>query len=500
MSLALASANVAPTVVIQSATMRPGTTLMDVVFRVNDPDDATVKTRALAFIDGERSFAKLVKPVTFAEGTGSKFGDAIPTNTDHTVTWDVAADWNIQLGQVKFEVLAVDSNGMLPFDGITIPAAAGNPELKINQIGITDEQTFNALLWMYASGNSNMQIASGNLVGSATSGVFKQKPVVVGATLTQQYAQPFLFKLLDITWAGADLLKYADEATRTMFARNKWLTTNRPYVGTQFLYGWGSNDGGQTNIPVLSRDVIAIAAGENFSLALNNDGTVVAWGSGPTTIPQGLSGVTTIAAGSNHCLALKSDGTMIGWGDNGWDKATIPAGLSGVKGIAAGSEHSLALKNDGTVVAWGGFWDGQISVPEGLSGVIAIAAKGNHSMALKSDGTVVSWGSYGGLPAPEGLSDVTAISTSHFHCLALKGDGTVVAWGASNYTTVPEGLSGVTAIAAGDSFNLALKSNGTVVVWGDPANGQTTIPTGLSGVIAIAAGQRYCLALTAKAP
>lgn len=36
--------------------MRPGTTLMDVVYRVNDPDDATVKTRALAFVDGVRSF------------------------------------------------------------------------------------------------------------------------------------------------------------------------------------------------------------------------------------------------------------------------------------------------------------------------------------------------------------------------------------------------------------------------------------------------------------
>jgi hypothetical protein len=52
--LAMASAalaNTAPTVVIQSAAMRPGTTLMDVVYRVNDPDDATVKTRALAFVD-----------------------------------------------------------------------------------------------------------------------------------------------------------------------------------------------------------------------------------------------------------------------------------------------------------------------------------------------------------------------------------------------------------------------------------------------------------------
>ena len=93
-----AFANTAPTVVIQSAAMRPGTTLMDVVYRVNDPDDATVKTRALAFVDGVRSFANVIKPVTFVEGSASKLGDAITSNTNHTLTWDVAADWNIVLG------------------------------------------------------------------------------------------------------------------------------------------------------------------------------------------------------------------------------------------------------------------------------------------------------------------------------------------------------------------------------------------------------------------
>ena len=97
-SLTLACANTAPTVVIQSAAMRPGTTLMDVVYRVNDPDDATVKTRALAFVDGVRSFANVLKPVTFVEGTAAKLGDAIPSNTNHTLTWDVAADWNVDLG------------------------------------------------------------------------------------------------------------------------------------------------------------------------------------------------------------------------------------------------------------------------------------------------------------------------------------------------------------------------------------------------------------------
>ena len=122
-AVSAAWANTAPTPVIVSAAMRPGTTLMDVVFRVNDPDDATVKVRALAFVDGVRSFANVLRPVTFVEGTAAKIGDAITSNTDHTLTWDVAADWSIDLGQVKFEVLAMDGRGLLPFDWISIPAA-----------------------------------------------------------------------------------------------------------------------------------------------------------------------------------------------------------------------------------------------------------------------------------------------------------------------------------------------------------------------------------------
>ncbi|MCF7734009.1 MAG: hypothetical protein K9N23_20155 [Akkermansiaceae bacterium] len=489
--------------------MRPGTTLMDVIYRVTDPDDATVKVRALAFVDGVRSFANVIRPVTFVEGTEVNLGDAIATNADLTLTWDVAADWNIGLGQVKFEVLAVDSNGILPFDGITIPAAADKPELKINQIEITDEQVFSGLLWFYASEDPMMEIAYGTLQGSATSGVFDQKPVVAGDVLSPYYAQPFLFKLLNISYAGADILTYANAATRTPLAKDYWLTTNWPYVGSQFVYGWGNNGDGQINIPNLSSEAIAIAASFRGSYALKAGGTVVAWGSAPAP-PAGLSDVTAIAAGSvvsAHALALKSDGTVVAWGYNGSGinagKATVPVGLSGVTAIAAGGDHSMALKHDGTVVVWGSNAYGQWDIPAGLSGVSRIAAGVNFSLALKSDGTVVGWGqnNYGQTSIPEGLSGVSLIVAGYNHALALKDDGTVVGWGQNNYgcITIPAGLSGVTAISAGNSLSLALKSDGTVVAWGYNSSGQATVPTGLTGVTAIAAGGSHCVAV-AKQP
>ena len=69
MTATAAWANVAPVVVIESVAMRAGTTYMDIVYRVEDPDDTTVAVRAAAFVDGVRSLEKLLKPVTFAEGT-----------------------------------------------------------------------------------------------------------------------------------------------------------------------------------------------------------------------------------------------------------------------------------------------------------------------------------------------------------------------------------------------------------------------------------------------
>ena len=54
----------------------------------------------------------------------------------------------------------------------------------------------------------------------------------------------------------------------------------------------------------------------------------------------------------HHSLALTDDGTVVAWGRNDYGQSTVPAGLKAVQ-IAGGVYHSLALTDDGTVVAWG---------------------------------------------------------------------------------------------------------------------------------------------------
>ena len=94
------------------------------------------------------------------------------------------------------------------------------------------------------------------------------------------------------------------------------------------VFGWGFNREAQaTGVPskgeqyvssglvklngqVLS-NVVAVAAAEQFSMALKRDGTVVGWGLGYPSTPAGLSNVTAIAAGRYFCLAITTNASFL---------------------------------------------------------------------------------------------------------------------------------------------------------------------------------------------
>ncbi|EPX58144.1 BNR repeat domain protein [Cystobacter fuscus DSM 2262] len=111
------------------------------------------------------------------------------------------------------------------------------------------------------------------------------------------------------------------------------------------VWTWGSNDEGQLGngnkgglrtlpIQVLNlKDVKQLAAGIRHSLALTNDGNVMAWGSDSAgqlgddlSLKEQLSPVETssltnviaISAGHSHSLALLSNGALFAWGSNSY--------------------------------------------------------------------------------------------------------------------------------------------------------------------------------------
>jgi alpha-tubulin suppressor-like RCC1 family protein len=84
----------------------------------------------------------------------------------------------------------------------------------------------------------------------------------------------------------------------------------------------------------------------------------------PAPVP-GLTDVMALAAGSSFTLALRADGTVLSWGSNlsgvlGRETDVldnpIPApvpGLTDVVSISAGVLHSVAVRADGSVWTWG---------------------------------------------------------------------------------------------------------------------------------------------------
>ena len=156
-----------PVAKVVSAKMRESDpTIMDVVYKVTSAKP-TVKVRALAFQDGERSFAKVVRPETFVEDengnpTAGNVGDGITANEEHTLSWKVSADWNATLAKVKFEVLAVEDE-ILPLELVTLPKTETQPKMVFSWNYVIPSRAFDALLWLYADKDLGLTLTDGVL-------------------------------------------------------------------------------------------------------------------------------------------------------------------------------------------------------------------------------------------------------------------------------------------------------------------------------------------------
>ncbi|TVR89742.1 MAG: hypothetical protein EA416_12260 [Trueperaceae bacterium] len=221
-----------------------------------------------------------------------------------------------------------------------------------------------------------------------------------------------------------------------------------------------------------------------------------AWGEAIVTVeapgdvsPERPTG--TIAAGNEFSLAVREDGTVWAWGENGAGQLgdgttthrSLPvqvAGLSNVRSVAAGWEHSLAVREDGTVWEWG---ENELSPVQvvGLSEVRSVAAD-DRSSAVREDGTVWAWRwqSYHSSPKQVGgLSNMRSVALGHYN-YAVSVDGTLWAYGHGSHgylTWQFSDLSGVQSAASGYVHSLLVRDDGTVWAWGSNAFGQLGVGT-----------------------
>ncbi len=243
---------------------------------------------------------------------------------------------------------------------------------------------------------------------------------------------------------------------------------------------------------------VAISAGENRTVALKSDGTVVATGlssSGQCNIYT-WTDIVAVSAGGSHIVGLKSDGTVVADGDNSDDVSS----WSDIVAVSAGVSHTVGLKSDGTVVAVGHKDSGRCNV-DNWTDIVAISAGDYHTVGLKSDGTVVSTVikyeqiDYGQSDV-EDWTDIVAISAGDCYTIGLKSDGTVVTAGthSSDAEYNVEDWTDIVAVSAGYNHIVGLKSDGTVEVAGSNDNGECSV-LNWNDIVAISASGDHTVGL-----
>eukprot|EP00096_Caligus_rogercresseyi_P002236 TRINITY_DN1430_c0_g1_i2.p1 TRINITY_DN1430_c0_g1~~TRINITY_DN1430_c0_g1_i2.p1 ORF type:complete len:285 (+),score=62.15 TRINITY_DN1430_c0_g1_i2:400-1254(+) len=100
------------------------------------------------------------------------------------------------------------------------------------------------------------------------------------------------------------------------------------------------------------------------------------------------SGGRQISAGQNFSLVLKEDGSLLAFGDNKWGQLSVPE--ESLLQVHAGWTHGVAVSQSRAVLAWGRDSYGQIA-GNGLGPVNAISSGSEHVLALIGD-ELFSWG------------------------------------------------------------------------------------------------------------
>ena len=307
------------------------------------------------------------------------------------------------------------------------------------------------------------------------------------------------------------------------------------------MWGWGLNTSGQlglndvtnrsnpTQIGLLSTWVSASADGNsgNHTLAIQNNGTLWAWGSNSSgqlglndlinrSSPVQIGTDTNwykAAPGSGFSIGLKTDGTMWSWGTNAagllgqssYELRQIDNLTTWVSGSFNGN-HILALKTDGTMWTWGGNNLGELGLNDlvtrsspvqigtRLWKKISVSSATNSSFGIRDDDTLWSWGSnsFGGLglggivnrssPVQVGTRTWTEISNGQVgQTLAIRSDGTLWAWGwgtngalGQNNTTNFQSPVQIgtradwSKVSMGHGNNaFAIRTDGTLWAWGE---------------------------------
>ncbi|MBP3891391.1 MAG: helix-turn-helix domain-containing protein [Solobacterium sp.] len=221
------------------------------------------------------------------------------------------------------------------------------------------------------------------------------------------------------------------------------------------LFRNGGDNGGSVRLNLT--DTNRFALGEQFSVYLDNNGSLVTSGNTPDL--SAFQNVVQVSAGNSHLVGLKKDGSVVcagsgvACGVEDWKDVTM---------VAAGNNHTVGLKQDGTVMCTGGAVACSVNSWEDIA---AVYAGGDFTIGQTKDGSLKVAGNINAASKVQNVKNAKSIAMSDQEIVVIDKDGNV-----SSYSTGTGSSSNTSSwknmrmAAIGNQFVAGLDQDGKVSI------------------------------------